>query len=211
MFTQAVLEDTLRGIKELSKIEFLRRSYLAGGTALALQIGHRISVDLDFFTKIDFDEQEISIELRQLKELRIDRTAYKTVKGQIGETNFSLFYYPYEMVEVGVGFEGITLASKKDVAAMKIHALEDRGARRDFIDAFFLTKEFSVEQMLEFYDHKYKCLDDHLYTIIKSLSYFAEADEDDYMPRMLVEVKWEEVKKFFVREAMRLAKVKGII
>src|SRR3989304_3059311 len=161
MFTQTLLPDTLRGLKDLNKISFINQCYLAGGTALALQIGHRISVDLDFFTKTDFNEVEISAELAKLDRFKLERTPYKTILGWIGETRFSLFYYPYPVIDKLIPYEGVNLLGIKDLSAMKIHALEDRGTKRDFVDIFFLTKHFSLDQMLEFYDQKYNCLNDH--------------------------------------------------
>ena len=165
MFTKALLPDTVRAIKLVSKIPTVQKAYLAGGSALALQIGHRISVDLDFFTQEEFDQNNLSLELSNMPEFSEEGKSWRTVWGKVGETKFSIFYYKYPLLQQTLSFEGIQISSKADIAAMKIHALEDRGTKRDFIDAFFLAKEFSLEQMLEFYDQKYACLKDHLYSI----------------------------------------------
>jgi hypothetical protein len=205
MFTKTLLPDTIRALKLVSNISIVKKSYLAGGTALALHLGHRISIDLDFFTLRIFNEKTLSGELNQLPEYREEGTAWRTVWGKVANTKFSLFYYQYPLIKKTIPFENIQMLSKEDIAAMKIHALETRGTKRDFIDLYFLTKEFTLEQMLKFYDQKYGTLQDHLYIIVRSMNYFTDADIDD-MPEMLLPVSWKEVKKFFQNQAIQLAK-----
>lgn len=207
MFTKALLPDTIRALKLASQVEIVKKSYLAGGTALALLLGHRISQDLDFFTKEEFDEKVLVQNLEKLPEFKEDGTAWRTVWGKIRKTKFSLFYYQYPLIQKTINFSGIQILDKKDIAAMKIHALEDRGTKRDFIDLYFLAKEFSLEQMLKFYDQKYGVLEKHLYIILRSMDYFAEAEIED-MPDMLIPVSWEEVKKFFQNQVLTLAREK---
>lgn len=207
MLTKALLPNTIRALKLVSNISIVKKSYLAGGTALALHLGHRISVDLDFFTPQIFDEKTLSGELSQLSEYQEEGTAWRTVWGKIANTKFSLFYYQYPLIKKTIPFEGIQMLSKEDIAAMKIHAMETRGTKRDFIDLYFLAKEFTLEQMLKFYDQKYETLEDHLYIILRSMNYFIDADIED-MPEMLLPVSWEKVKKFFQDQTIALAKNK---
>ncbi len=205
MFTKTLLPDTIRAFKLVSKISIVKKSYLAGGTALALHLGHRISVDLDFFTQEVFDEKTLSGELNQIQEYKEEGIAWRTVWGKVAETKFSLFYYQYPLIKKTIKFESIQILDKEDIAAMKIHALEDRGTKRDFFDLYFLAKEFSMEQMLTFYDQKYGVLQEHLYIIMRSMDYFQDAEiEDD--PRMLIPVSWGEVKIFFQEQTLKLAK-----
>ncbi|MDP2649512.1 MAG: nucleotidyl transferase AbiEii/AbiGii toxin family protein [bacterium] len=207
MFTKTLLPDTIRALKLVSNISIVKKSYLAGGTALALQIGHRISVDFDFFTPQVFDEKTLSGELNLLPEYKETGIAWRTVWGKVANTKFSLFYYQYPLIKKTIPFEGIQMLSKEDIAAMKIHAMEDRGTKRDFIDLYFLTKEFTLEQMLTFYDQKYGTLEDHLYNILRSMNYFVDADIDP-MPEMLIKTDWEKVKEFFQKETSRLTEKK---
>src|SRR3972149_5598326 len=179
---------------------------LAGGTALALHMGHRVSEDLDFFTNHNFDEQVLSLELSKFKEFREEGKSWKTIWGWLSKTKFSIFYYKYPLIEKAIEFEGIRIANKEDIAAMKIHAIEERGTRRDFVDVYILAKEFSLEQMFLFYDKKYAVLEDHLYGIIRSLSYFEDAEKEHQMPKMIESVSWDEVKRFFEKEAVRLGR-----
>lgn len=205
MFTKTLFPDTLRALQLTSGIYELKIAYLAGGTALALQLGHRMSVDLDFFTEHEFNEKELSAKLVFLPEFIQDGTAKWTVWGKINQTKFSMFYYNYPMIEKTILFEGIQLASLMDIAAMKIHAIEGRGTRRDFVDVFVLSKHFTLSQMLNFYQQKYAVLEDHLYPILRSLDYFEDAEQEKEMPEMLVPIDWEEVKDYFRRETRRLA------
>ncbi len=207
MFTKALLPDTIRAIKLVSDISVVKKSYLAGGTALALHLGHRISVDLDFFTQEIFDENVLSSELETLPQFKGDGVAWRTVWGKVGKTKFSLFYYKYPLLKKTITFEGIQILQKEDIAAMKIHALEDRGTKRDFFDLYFLAKDFSLGEMLTFYDQKYGLLEEHLYAIVRSMNYFASAEVDED-PDMLISVSWQEVKSFFQKQAMELAKNK---
>lgn len=204
MFTKTLLPDTLRAIQLISDFTEIKEAYLAGGTALALQIGHRISVDLDFFTLQEFSEAELSTKLASGPKFVQDGTAQWTVWGKIGKTKFSIFYYKYPLLEKTIQFEGIQLASLADLAAMKIHAIEDRGTRRDFVDVYFLSKKYSLEEMLGFYQKKYAVLEDHLYSILRALDYFEDAEQEKLMPNMLVPSDWEEVKEFFRKETGRL-------
>ncbi len=206
MFNKTLLPDTLRAIQLISRLPIIQRAYLAGGTALALQIGHRISVDLDFFTSDELDENLLSAELRQFPEFNLENKAWRTIMGKIGATKFSFFYCKDPLIDKTVSFEGINLASKKDIAAMKINALESRGSQRDFIDVYFLTKHYKLEEMLNFYNLKYGILETKLYSILRGLDYFEDAENLSETPAMIQPVSWEEVKKFFRSEAMRLRK-----
>lgn len=105
-------------------------------------------------------------------------------------------------------FRAIQLAALPDIAAMKIHAIEDRGTRRDFVDVYSLSKKYTLEEMLGFYQEKYAVLEDHLYSILRSLDYFEDAEQEKQMPRMLTNVVWEEVKEYFRKETKRLTENK---
>ncbi len=205
MFTKTLLPDTFRAIKLISGFSEIQGAYLAGGTSLALQMGHRISVDLDFFTLETFDEEKLSRKLATHTSFHEAGTAKWTVWGTIGKTKFSIFHYKYPLLEPTVPFEGLHLASLSDIAAMKIHAIEDRGTRRDFIDVYVLAKKFSLQEMISLYQKKYNISGDRLYATLRSLDYFEDAEKETVMPTMLADIKWSEVKTFFTRESIRLA------
>ena len=204
MFTKTLLPDTFRAIQLVSSVSEISKAYLAGGTALSLQIGHRISVDLDFFTLEIFNEAALSTKLTSVPGFTQDGTAKWTIWGKVGQTKFSMFYYKYPLLKKTLPFEGIQLANLPDIAAMKIHAIEDRGTRRDFVDIYFLSKKYTLEEMLVFYQKKYSALEDHLYSILRALDYFEDAEQESQMPKMLLEINWEEIKEYFRKETHRL-------
>jgi len=207
MFEQTILPDTLRAIELVAKIPLITNAaYLAGGTALALQLGHRISVDLDFFTSEKFEAKTLDTQLKQYPEFIHEGVGWGTVWGKLGETKFSYFYYDYPLLFDTYDFLGIKLADKRDIAAMKVVAIGDRGTKRDFVDLWFLAQEYSLDQILEFYDQKYHKLESNLYHIIRSLSFFDEAERETSQLDMLKPLNWKEVKVFFSGEAKRLAK-----
>lgn len=205
MFTKTLLPDTFRAIQLVSTFPEIREAYLAGGTALALQIGHRISVDLDFFTVHPLNEALLSKELSTHADFTEEGTAKQTVWGFIGKTRFSMFYYDYPLLEQTVEFEGLQLAGLSDIAAMKIHAIEGRGTRRDFIDVYFLAHTFSLQEMIQAYRKKYSISDDRLYATLRALDYFEDAEKETVMPTMLESIEWDEVKYFFQMESKKLA------
>jgi len=208
MFTKTLLPAALRAIQLAATNSVVKDAYLAGGTALALQIGHRISLDLDFFTFHEFNVKELNTSLSQLPEFTSEQTSKWTVLGKLNTTKFSFFYYKYPLISETITFEGIQLASLSDIAAMKINALESRGTRRDFIDVYLLAKQFSLDEMLKFYDQKYGTLENNFYSIIRSLNYFDDAEKESEMPKMLIPISWDEVKTFFEDQVKRLAKSK---
>jgi len=203
MFEQVLSKNAKKSLATLGESGLLRDAYLAGGTALALQIGHRISVDLDFFTSKEFNG---NIFVRKLKKLipdfQLERMAAGTVLGNINKIRFSLFFYDYLLLFKKHNLSGIKIADIKDIAPMKIAAISDRGTKRDFIDLYFIIKMekiLSLDEILRLYDKKFGLLKQNKIHILKSLCYFDDAEQEP-MPKMLKDVSWKEVKKFFEEE-----------
>lgn len=99
--------------------------------------------------------------------------------------------YNYPWIDEPVIEDGIRLAGIRDIAAMKLSAITNRGTKKDFIDYYFLLQSYSLDELISFYRQKYS--DAQLFTSIKSLTYFEDA-ETDPMPKMLVPIRWEDVK-----------------
>jgi len=203
MFEQVLSKNAKKSLATLGESGLLRDAYLAGGTALALQIGHRISVDLDFFTSKEFNG---NIFVRKLKKLipdfQLERMAAGTVLGNINKIRFSFFFYDYPLLFKKHNLSGIKIADIKDIAPMKIAAISDRGTKRDFIDLYFIIKMekvLSLDEILRLYDKKFGLLKQNKIHILKSLCYFDDAEQEP-MPKMLKDVSWKEVKKFFEEE-----------
>lgn len=209
MFEEVLSRDAKKSLDLLGKSGLLKSAYLAGGTALALQLDHRYSYDFDFFTTEKFDE---GILVQRISEafpgFSLERKDWGTILGYLGKTRFSFFFYKYPLLFKTHNFLGINIADIKDIAAMKIAAIADRGIKRDFIDLYFIlheTKIITLEKSLKLYDKKFKALSQNKIHLLKSLVYFEDADKDK-SPKMIKSIKWQKVKEFFIEEQKRLTK-----
>jgi hypothetical protein len=185
-------EEQLRLFKTLSGQSFIKDFYLAGGTCLALQIGHRQSIDFDFFIPADFNTSLIVNTLSQIGVYTRDNEEKNTVNGSLNGVRISFFGYRYGIIDDFIKVGNIRLAGLKDIAAMKLEAIAGRGSKKDFIDMFFLLQHYSLRDMLSFHSLKYGTGLSNQYHLLKSLVYFADA-EDEAMPIMKVKIKWKEV------------------
>ncbi|GAB4218621.1 MAG: hypothetical protein Fur009_0210 [Candidatus Microgenomates bacterium] len=158
MFTRTLSNNAQNTLALLGAKKILpENTYLAGGSSLALQIDHRISIDFDFFTSTNFFTEEIDRKLNEVGRYQKNVQTPKTMVGNFNNIKFSLFYYPYKLISKPLDFLGIKLAQKEDIAAMKLVAITDRGTKKDFIDLYFLAKfYFPIEKMFEFYNKKYQ-------------------------------------------------------
>lgn len=207
MHTGTLSQNAQNALALLGKAKCLpANTYLAGGSALALHYGHRISADFDFFTPTEFKGKAIMKSLQSIGSFNFQEAAEKnTLLGLFNQVKFSLFLYEYPILFPPASFQGIAILDSRDIAAMKIAAVMDRGTKKDFIDLLFLTKKrISLEDAFQYYDRKYKVLANNLYSIITSLSYFEDAEKSD-MPKMIKQITWKEVKEFFKKEVVRLA------
>lgn len=200
-FTSAVLDKKRRNL--LAKLGFLRDYdfYLAGGTGLALQIKHRTSLDFDFCTPQAFEPSKLKDECNErfktVKEIHIaEDTLILEIKGVM----VSFFTYPYKMLEPYVKLGEINLASTKDIAAMKIVAIAQRGRRRDFIDMYFLIKQLGLQDIITSAKKKYPKL--NIYTVLQGLLYFKDADKDLEAKtlKLFEKVNWGKVKNDIIKQ-----------
>lgn len=204
MFPDTLPANAQNALAILGKSRILFSAYMAGGTALALQMGHRRSVDFDFFTSADFDSGEMIAKLNSLGKFTVDQVSPRTLLGEFMETKFSLFYLSYPLIDKSLDFSGVSLASTKDIAAMKLAAITGRGTKKDYIDLYFLAKEkYQFAEMFAFYDQKYGILEANKMTIVKALQYFEDVDQSE-MPVMFKPVNWEDVKRFIQDQAIKL-------
>ena len=206
MFANVLSQNAQDALALLSKSNCLpKNTYLAGGSALALQYGHRISVDFDFFTPSSFNEDKMTSFLMSIGDFKKTEKNKNTLLGDFNQVKFSLFRYQYQLVSAPLNFLGINIASPQDIMVMKLAAIMDRGTKKDFIDIYFLIKNgISIKEGFSLYDKKYKALVNNKYSLIKGLAYFEDADKLA-MPEMITKVDWEEVKDFFRKEIIKLA------
>lgn len=173
--------------------------YLAGGTALALQCDHRVSVDLDFFTPhADFDIEQIIAALTGqgwITSLREKGTLYGELKG----AKISFISYPYFVPKQPfITHRFINVVDARDIAVMKIIAISQRGKKRDFFDLYWYFKHReSLIGVMKRLDIQYPKFVHNYHHIIKSLTYFEEAEEDPE-PQVFFDASWEQVKKYFL-------------
>ena len=185
-------------LQHLLRVKLLDGFYLAGGTGLALQFGHRLSHDLDFFASTLFDEDALLQRLQGQPNLSLAAKAPHTLHLTIGGTKVSFLGYAYPLLFPLSQFSGVAVAEPRDIACMKISALASRGAKRDFVDLFFASQHFGLEELLRLFALKYRGYSK--IHVLKSLTFFDDAEKDP-MPQMLVPLEWERVKQFFQGEA----------
>lgn len=155
MFEKTISKQTKNSLEELSNLEIVKQFYLAGGTAMALQLGHRTSLDLDFFTKKNFSEEKLISVLKDKGKFKLNKKEEQTIHGIFNGTKVSFIYYPYPLVYKVNKFLGVNLADVKDIACMKLDAVATRGSKKDFIDLYVLFKDFySLEKILIIFKKK---------------------------------------------------------
>jgi hypothetical protein len=182
--------------------------YLAGGTALAIQVGHRRSIDFDWFTPSRIaDPLRLAADLRQpLRDFEVTGTEAGTLHGSAGAVKFSFLEYPYPALVEPVAWPEYScrLASLEDLASMKLSAIGSRGAKKDFVDIYALGRtRFSLADMLSLYQRKFSVRD--VGHIVMSLSYFDDAEAEE-MPEMLWDVDWPEIRRTIERWVQGLMK-----
>jgi hypothetical protein len=185
---------------------FAERFYLAGGTALALRLGHRRSIDLDFFSETDEvtwrTRQEV---VRALVPLGVQ--VLEDVDGnlltQVSGMHVGFFGYGYRLLEPTDSAEGVALASLVDVGLMKLDALVGRGSRKDFYDLYAIAQEMHLADLLARSVSKYPYARDFELMAVESMVLFENADRD-LQPDLLIEVPWEQIRQFFVAQARAL-------
>jgi len=190
LFKQTVEPATFSLLKELIQLPSLQDFYLVGGTALALQIGHRKSIDLDLFTDSECDQDLILSEFEWEYEEFGRSKIFLGVRIQGIKVDIVKYLFP--RINPLVVEEGIPMANREEIAGMKLWAIARRGTKKDFIDIYFLMKEFSLQEMIDFFQRKFPNIEPLL--ILRSMTYFEDADLDPD-PDMLVEISWEEIKE----------------
>lgn len=156
------------------------RFYLAGGTALALQMGHRDSIDFDFFSEHPFDTVALYGELTSLfsKHGLLKTQEEKNTLSLIidGTIRMSFFSYPYPLLQPLVEEPYLNLASIEDIACMKLSAITGRAVEKDYVDLYFILRHISLSELLAYSVRKHPSLDTNL--VLKSLVYFDDISRE---------------------------------
>ena len=193
LYYSTIASKILELLKKLQATDLFKELRLVGGTGLALQYGHRKSIDIDLFGKIVAKDIEIVTVLREIGDLKeIDITKHIKIY-TIDGIKVDIVNYPYGWLQKPLITDNLIIAQTKDIAAMKLAAITNRGSKKDFIDLYFILQEFSFKKILDFYSEKYP--DSSKFMLLKSLSYFDDA-EDEPMLFMIKDIKWFTIKEF---------------
>lgn len=209
----ALSSATQKLFERLTRLPFISDFYLAGGTGLAIHLGHRFSDDLDFFSDaaraVDSDQRGKLIEiLRDDPDLKImwdkDGTfvaQWRAVGISLFRLNYNALFLPTEQIN------GINIAQIEEIGAMKLAAILLGGTRKDYIDLFFILKKMPLEKIFEISAHKYPHHKAFPSIAIRAISYFDDAEQEP-MPKMILSTKWIEVKKYLERLALNAGRKK---
>ncbi len=190
---QTVKPNTLELLKSLMQKEYLNSFVLVGGTALALQMGNRESIDLDLFSTADFSSNEILSSLLNDYQIIVNNQLTQTLISTINQVKVDFIKFHYPFIRPFVIIENIRMASIEDIAALKLDAITGRGSKKDFYDLFFLLQHYSIDELFSFYSEKYP--HQTTFHVIRSLSYFEDAEKQ---PNPIVfdkTITWEIVKQ----------------
>lgn len=192
-------------VRSLSSGGWLDSWILAGGTGLALQLGHRYSEDLDFFGHESFDPQGLAQSLSEIGRVRVQQSAVDTLHVELNGLRVSFLRTQEPFLFPGTVYRRLAVADPRDIAVMKVIAIGGRGSRKDFIDLFFyLRSGGTLGGVLSLVDQRYQGVDFNTYHLLKSLVYFKDAEEEP-MPQMIKPAEWEAVKKLMIAEVRRLS------
>ncbi|MDD5090499.1 MAG: nucleotidyl transferase AbiEii/AbiGii toxin family protein [Candidatus Wallbacteria bacterium] len=197
MFEQSIDPELIDILGKISqKRDFVESFYLAGGTALALHLGHRKSVDLDFFSEKEFNTDYFCRFLTAIGG-RIAAEEQSTIQAFVDQVKISLFYYPYRVLEEYSEIRGIKVAGIQDIACMKVIAIAQRAEKKDFFDLYEILRTTAPTDLKRMILEKYGPGRINCYHVLKALFYFADA-ENSPDPISLNHTCWEEVKRYFL-------------
>ncbi len=199
--TQTVSPKLLELLKAIMQEESFADFALAGGTSLALQIGHRNSIDIDLFGKSEINKDVFSDILNGFGNVITIQNSKNILILNVDSVKIDFVNYQYPLLEDILIIDNIRLFSKKDIGAMKLNAILGRGSKKDFIDLYFLLQDFSLKELISFYNQKYS--DGSEFLVLKSLTYF---DDADLQPEsiMYVDFDWELCKEKITSEVNKL-------
>ena len=190
---------TLELLIGLMNEPLLADTRLVGGTALALQLGHRSSIDLDLFGSFSCDEIEMRKVLASLGELHVINTSTNVKLFTINGVKVDIVNYDSPWIDNMVMEDGLRLTSIQEIAAMKVRAIVGRGTRKDFVDLYYLLQYFTMKEILDLFFKKYPDVND--FVAIRSLTYFEDAEQAP-MPLMHTSDTWDAMKAYISKSVI---------
>ena len=211
LFWNALATGTREVLDALAQLPLPRDFYLAGGTALALHIGHRVSYDLDFFSATNLlglaERATLTQKLQQIELTTIKRESDAQVYATIMGVEVSFIYQHHPLLFPTIDVSGIPVAQPTDIGLMKLSAIKDRGTRRDFVDLYSLRQVAPLKALFRLLPQKYSDRPDFSVHLAYALRYFDDAAADSRELRMLRRVSWSAVKKYCTEGARLLSKM----
>lgn len=190
--------------EKLIGVSWLEQFYLAGGTALALHFGHRKSVDFDFFSKNTFKNDIIIEKLEKLGKVQIDNNSNDTLLASVNDVKFLFFLYRHPTLIEPYKYKSLQIASIDDIAVMKLIAISQRGTKKDFVDLWMILEQgYNLTLLFELMDRKFEGTKYNKAHIIKSLTFFEDA-ESDPDPIMLMPGSWQTIRRDLIKTALKL-------
>ncbi|MEY4205116.1 MAG: hypothetical protein RL013_2820, partial [Bacteroidota bacterium] len=173
--TRTVEPGTLELLKNLMSLPELDGFYLVGGTALALQFGHRMSVDLDLFTELQFDKVALLEALQKSYDVLVETEEGSMLITSINFVKVDFVKMSYPVLFAPIVVEGVRMLEIRDIAPMKLKAVTQRGSKKDFYDIYYLLDYLTIQQMLELFSLKFRQFE--IFHVLKSLNYFDDAEK----------------------------------
>lgn len=205
-YTDTLPKKTAQLVEKIHSVQpsFLQSFYLSGGTGLSLQIGHRESEDLDFFSTEPFEALALEKTVASFGQLAGTELALGTLNTFLDGVKLQFLEYRYPLIESCIDWNGIQLSSVADIACTKLQTIGMRGSKKDFVDLFFLLDLYTLPELLEKASKKYAAVDYNQAHILKSLAYFEDAEAQP-MPRLLKTVTWPQIKAKMISEVKNIA------
>jgi predicted nucleotidyltransferase component of viral defense system len=197
-------DQTFQLLKVISAVPFVQENFaLAGGTALALQIGHRASIDLDFFSRTAFDVKELEIILTSQSNFQFNysNNNSRMLFGFADQVKCDFIHEPAKQINPFILEDGIHFFSIEDIAAMKLHTICGRGKKKDFFDTYCLLQKYSWDELIHLFISKYN--ETQLPFLWRSILHFEDAENDPDIKGMApYEVSWEEIKSYILKTCL---------
>lgn len=189
-----ILPETFDLLIRLQADEHLKDFFLVGGTALALRLGHRLSVDIDLFTVTDFDANVLNEYLVESYGFQTTNIQKNTLMGFIEGIKVDFIAHKYKLLYPLFQDSGVSMAEMLDIAAMKLNAIGYSGHRfKDFIDVYYLLTLFPLGQMVNAFAEKYP--NSNPVIAVRGLGYFNDIDEMTDPPQLVNPIKRKDVER----------------
>lgn len=206
LYTETVARPTLELLKKMEAETVMADFNLAGGTSLALYLGHRVSVDLDFFTPKPFDAKKMEEFLANKYGFRTDILEKNTLKGSIAGVKIDCITHSYDYLEEPYIESDLRLYSMQDIIAMKLSAIVDNGSRlKDFIDIAFLSTRYPFNSMMKMYERKFP--GSNIIRPFKAITYFDDIDFEESIVMLNGKYDWELIEKRLIDMTKNQGKV----